>query len=214
MPRPSQNVDQRLLDAGLELLPQTGCAGLSVRRLTEHAGVNLGMFHYHFKSKDNFIRAVLQRTYEDMFAALTLEVETDPAASPVHNLRSAVRVLAHFGRRHRHLMVRILADAMAGEALAREFLQANLPRHIAVIGRLIAQAQQRGEFRPAPPPQVLAFIAAGVASPILIGTAMQGDGALPGVTALIDEHLLSDAAIEARIDAALRAWLTRPEETP
>jgi AcrR family transcriptional regulator len=214
MPRPSQNVDQRLLDAGLELLPQTGCAGLSVRRLTEHAGVNLGMFHYHFKSKDNFIRAVLQRTYEGMFAALTLEVETDPAASPVHNLRSAVRVLAHFGRRHRHLMVRILADAMAGEAPAREFLQANLPRHIAVIGRLIAQAQQRGEFRPAPPPQVLAFIAAAVASPILIGTAMQGAGSPPEAGALIDDHLLSDAAIEARIDAAVRAWLIPPEETP
>ena len=85
MPRPSQNVDQRLLDAGLELLPLTGCAGLSVRRLTEHAGVNLGMFHYHFKSKDNFIRAVLQRTYEAMFSALTLEV--DATATPLHNLR-------------------------------------------------------------------------------------------------------------------------------
>jgi AcrR family transcriptional regulator len=212
MPRPSQNVDQRLLDAGLELLPQTGCAGLSVRRLTEHAGVNLGMFHYHFKSKDNFIRTVLQRTYEEMFAALTLKV--DPAASPVHNLRGAVRVLALFGRQHRHLMVRILADAMGGETLAREFLQANLPRHIGVVGALIAQAQQRGEFRAAPPPQVLAFIAAGVASPILIGTAMQGEGALPGVAAVVDEHLLSDAAIETRIDAALRAWLVQPGATP
>jgi hypothetical protein len=43
---------------------------------------------------------------------------------------------------------------------------------------------------------------------------MQGAGGLPEANALIDDHLLSDAAIEARIDAALRAWLTRPEETP
>jgi hypothetical protein len=35
---------------------------------------------------------------------------------------------------------------------------------------------------------------------------MQGAGGPPGAGALIDEHLLSDAAIEARIDAALRAW--------
>jgi len=212
MPRPSQNVDQRLLDAGLELLPQTGCAGLSVRRLVEHAGVNLGMFHYHFKSKDNFVRAVLQRTYEAMFSALTLQA--DPAAPPLQNLRGAVRVLAHFGRQHRHLLVRILADAMGGEALAREFLQANLPRHIAVVGALIAQAQQRGELRAAPVPQVLAFIAAGVASPILIGTALQGEGAPPGAGAMVDEHLLSDAAIETRIDAAMRAWQLPPGEMP
>ena len=212
MPRPSQNVDQRLLAAGLALLPQTGCAGLSVRRLVEQAGVNLGMFHYHFKSKDNFIRVLLQHTYEEMFAELTLEVE--PAASPVQGLRAAVRVLAHFGLRHRHLMVRMLADAMSGEALAREFLQANLPRHMAVVGRLIAQAQQQGDFRPAPPPQVMAFIASAVASPVLIGTAIQGEGALPGVAALVDEHMLSDAAIERRIDAAMRAWTVTPEETP
>ena len=31
MVRPSQYIDQLLLDAGLELLPVTGCAGLSVR---------------------------------------------------------------------------------------------------------------------------------------------------------------------------------------
>lgn len=45
MARPSQNIDCALLDAGLALLPVTGCSGLSVRRLTEQAGVNLGMFH-------------------------------------------------------------------------------------------------------------------------------------------------------------------------
>ena len=212
MPRPSQNIDQRLLDAGLELLPQTGCAGLSVRRLTEHAGVNLGMFHYHFKSKDNFVRAVLQRTYEAMFSALTLQA--DPALPPLQGLRGAVRVLAHFGRQHRHLLLRILADAMGGEALAREFLQANLPRHIAVVGALIAQAQQRGELRAAPVPQVLAFIAAAVASPVLIGTALQAEGAAPGVAGLVDEHLLSDAAIETRIDAAMRAWQLSSGDTP
>ena len=69
MPRPSQNVDQLLIDAGLELLPETGCAGLSVRKLTEHAGVNLGMFHYHFRNKDNFVRTLLQRTYEGQTGA-------------------------------------------------------------------------------------------------------------------------------------------------
>jgi AcrR family transcriptional regulator len=35
----------------MALLPQTGCAGLSVRKVAERAGINLGMFHYHFKSR-------------------------------------------------------------------------------------------------------------------------------------------------------------------
>ena len=39
MPRPSQQIDQALLASGRTLLPQTGCAGLSVRALAEHAAV-------------------------------------------------------------------------------------------------------------------------------------------------------------------------------
>ena len=38
MPRPSQQIDQALLASGRTLLPQTGCAGLSVRALAEQKG--------------------------------------------------------------------------------------------------------------------------------------------------------------------------------
>src|SRR5688572_27416905 len=125
MPRPSQNVDQLLLDAGLELLPQTGCAALSVRKLADRAGVNLGMFHYHFKNEDTFIRAVLQRVYEEMFSALTLKV--DPKRPVLDNLRAVVSALARFGRDQQALLLRMAADAMAGEAAVVEFFRANLP---------------------------------------------------------------------------------------
>jgi AcrR family transcriptional regulator len=207
MARPSQNVDQLLLDAGLELLPLTGCAGLSVRRLTEHAGVNLGMFHYHFKNKDNFIRAVLQRVYEEMFSALTLKV--NPQHSPLDNLRDAVTLLARFGRDRRTLVLRIAADAMAGEALAADFLRTNLPRHVNVIGRLLVQAQQVGLLVPLPPPNAIAFLFGAVGAPILIGAAMQQH--TDATTAeSIDGMVLSDAAIAQRVDLALRGLSAPP----
>jgi len=205
MARPSQNVDQLLLDAGLELLPQTGCAGLSVRRLTEHAGVNLGMFHYHFRNKENFVRAVLQRVYEEMFSALSLQV--DATRSPVHNLREAMTVLAHFGREKRALLLRIAADAMTGEAAAADFLRANLPRHVEVIAGLVAQGQARRLLAKAPPPEVVAFLFGAVGAPVLIGAAMQQHAAGP-VAASIDLHVLSDAAIARRIEFALRGVST------
>src|SRR2546423_10457078 len=71
MPRPSRNLDLALLQAGRELFPQAGCAKLSVRAVAERAGANVGMFHYHFKSKDNFLRALLQQVYEEIFAGLS-----------------------------------------------------------------------------------------------------------------------------------------------
>ncbi|MGY4830891.1 TetR/AcrR family transcriptional regulator [Sphaerotilaceae bacterium SBD11-9] len=211
MPRPSQNVDQLLLDAGLALLPQTGSAGLSVRKLTEHAGVNLGMFHYHFKNKENFIRAVLQRVYEDMFSALSLKV--DAKRSPLENLRDALGMLARFGRDRRALLLRIAADAMAGEPLAAEFLRDNLPRHIAVILQLIAQAQARKLIVKAPPPTVIAFLFGAVGAPVLIGAAVQQQAGAAAVRA-IDDHILSDEAIAQRIGFALRGIAVQPGATP
>lgn len=206
MARPSQNVDQLLLDAGLELLPQTGCAGLSVRRLTEHAGVNLGMFHYHFRSKENFIRVVLERVYEEMFSALSLQV--DAARSPAHNLREALTVLARFGRERRALLLRIAADAMTGEVAAADFLRTNLPRHVAVITGLVGQGQAKRLFVKAPPHEVVAFLFGAVGAPVLIGAAIQ-QHAGAAVAESIDLHVLSDAAVARRIEFALQGVSTR-----
>lgn len=198
MPRPSQYIDQLLLDAGLDLLPLTGCAGLSVRRVTDHAGVNLGMFHYHFKTKENFIKAVLQRTYEEMFSALTLHIHPD--RPPLQNLRDALDVIAGFGLKNARLLVRIMGDAMNGEVLAVEFLQANLPRHMGVIATLVQQAQQDGSLRQTPVPQAIAFLAGAIAAPILAATALQQHAAARDATALV----LKQEAITERITFALR----------
>jgi AcrR family transcriptional regulator len=213
MARPSQNIDQRLLQAGMELLPQTGCRGLSARKLTEHAGVNLGMFHYHFRSKDNFIRTLLQQTYEQMFQDLVLQ--SNEGVSPVDNLRKAVRVIAGFGLAHRQLLLRIGADALAGEQVAAEFLQTNLPRHLGVVAGLVADAQRCGDLVQAPVPQVIAFIAGAVMSPVLLGSALLENGALPtSACTALEQTVLSTKAVEQRIEFALRGLSARHGETP
>lgn len=202
MPRPSRNVDQLLLKAGHELLPATGVRALSIRQVTERAGVNLGMFHYHFKTKDVFVRAILESQYNQMFASL--EIATHRSTSVVENLRAAVMVLALFGRDNRLLLVRLAGDALAGEALAVEFLRANLPRHLEVIAALIAQGQKLGRFRKMPIPQATAFLMGGVGAPILLGAALVNSGfAPPPLASVLEDAVFTDAAIHERIDMAL-----------
>ncbi|MES2316581.1 MAG: TetR/AcrR family transcriptional regulator [Pseudomonadota bacterium] len=137
MSRPSQKIDDQLIASGMALLPETGCAGLSVRKLVEHAGVNLGMFHYHFKNKDNFIRVVLQRLYEGMFADLQLQAAAGGDA--IDSLRAAVTVLGSFARANRAMLLMLVSEAMQGEPLSLQFLRENLPRHVGVILRLVMQ---------------------------------------------------------------------------
>jgi AcrR family transcriptional regulator len=203
MPRPSRNVDQLLLAAGHKLLPQTGVRGLSIRQVAEQAGVNLGMFHYHFKTKDAFVRALLDERYEEMFSALSLQARG--AKSGVENLRACLRVLAGFARDNRTMLVKIGADAFAGQPVAVEFLKANLPRHLAVILGLVVQAQKEGDIRQMPMPQALAFIGGAVGAPIVLGTAVANASFFPdAVVTQIEGAVVSDEAIAERIDMALR----------
>ena len=201
MPRPSRNVDAALLEAGRALYPLTGARGLSVRKVVEHAGANLGMFHYHFGSKEAFVRAVLQGVYEEMFAQLP---RPDAAGgSAIDGLRDALRVLAGFARTHRQLLLRLLADAMAGGTVTLEFLRANVPRHVGVLRRLVQQAQRAGEIERMPVPLALSFLAGAVAAPLLFGSALQ-QFAPAAPARLIGRHLLSRRAADQRIAMALR----------
>jgi AcrR family transcriptional regulator len=199
MPRPSRALDKALLAAGRELLPQRGCAGLSVREVAQRAGVNLGMFHYHFRTRDAFLRAVL------------LEVALD--ATPVGSLQGALGVLGRFLRDHRPLIGRVLADALAGEPCARAFVRDNLPRHVAVLKRIFAAARAAGEVRPIAFEQALGICAGAVMMPILVGGAIAQSGMAPASRTLsIRRTLLSDAAIDERIVLALAGLAPQARE--
>jgi AcrR family transcriptional regulator len=202
VPRPSRNVDAALLEAGRALYPSTGVAGLSVRRVAEHAGVNLGMFHYHFGSKEAFVRALLQRLYDGMFGELMLAAEAD--RRPVEALRAAMNVLARFVRDNRMLLRRLLTDALNEEPVALAFVRANLPRHIGVIAGLIAAAQRAGALKPVAPRQALAFVAGGVGAPILLGSVLsERDGVPAAMRRGFREAVISDRALAERVDLVL-----------
>ncbi|MEO6024442.1 MAG: TetR/AcrR family transcriptional regulator [Burkholderiales bacterium] len=202
MVRPTRNIDQQLIEAGRALLAETGCRGFSIRELTDAAGVNLGMFHYHFKTRDNFLAVVLQNVYEEMFASLTFQAHADRAH--LENLRAAVNVLGRFSRDNRLLLRRLMADMMAGEAIAQQFFRNNVPRHLGVMAGLIADAQRADELPPMAIFQAMSFIAGAVAMPIMMATALQHEGfAPPPLMANLDNDVLSDVAIAQRVDMAL-----------
>lgn len=203
-PRPSRNLDQALLAAGRELFPERGCAGMSIREVAEAAGVNLGMFHYHFKSREAFLRALMQQGYEAMFATLSLEVSRP--ADTISTLRYALRAIARFVRDNRRFLARLLADALSGEACARDFLRDNLPRHLDLLRALIARGQEEGVFARVALTQAMGVCAGSLAMPILAGGAIVDTGMLEPATAkILEATLLTNDAIDERIEMALRA---------
>ena len=205
-PRPSRNLDRALIAAGRELLPVRGCAGITIREVCEAAGVNPGMFHYHFRTREAFLRALLQQTYEDMFIHVNVQSSRD--LDPLTNLRAALRVLGRFLRDHRAFISRVLADSLCGDAIASAFLRDNMPRHLTLLQGLIGHAQEMGELRAMAVPQAIGICAGAIAAPILFAGAVEHGG--PGRA--LARGLVTDAAIDERIDLALRALAPREGE--
>jgi AcrR family transcriptional regulator len=213
MPRPSQRVDEALLRAGRALYAELGCAGLSQRRLAEHAGTSPGMFHYHFASKQQFLRTLLQQLYDEMFAGLQAAARAETPAFA--QLRAVLVALAGYARSQRPLLVRLAVDAASGESVVHDMLRSNAPRHLGLIARLLVRARAEGALAGDAPLHQLAFLMGAVVAPIVIAPGFAALGlATPGrpraslQRALADE-VLGDAAIARRVDLALSA-LQRP----
>jgi AcrR family transcriptional regulator len=204
MPRPSQHIDRALLASGHVLYPANGCAGLSVRALAEHAGVNQAMFHYHFKTKNHFLRTLLQQMYDEMYAGLNHDaMQSGPAADRLHH---ALGGLARFVRDHRPVIARVWSDAAAGQTVAREFMRTNAPRHVGLLMQLLLQAEREGSVATLPPIQRLTFVMGSVVAPLVIVSGLMAMGITPGLPASeVEGQALSDAAIAQRVDLALRA---------
>jgi AcrR family transcriptional regulator len=214
MARPSRNIDQALLRSGRVLFPQHGCGGLSLRAVAEHAGVNVGMFHYHFRTKDNFLRALLQQMYEEMFEQISGQAKHPGPA--LARLRQALLLIGRLLREHGDVIGRVWADAADGAAVARDFIKTNAPRHLALLLALMDEAERDGELVAMPGLQRFTFVMGAVAAPVLVAQRVLWLGAVPAALApQLAPQVLSDDAIAARVDMALAALRSRsPKPAP
>lgn len=204
MPRPGSNIEQVLLRSGRKLYAQRGAAGLAVRALAQHARVNPGMFHYHFRTKDEFLRRLLNGWYEEMFEQLTAHIAQD--APPLPRLEDAIFFLARFARDNRPMLSRVLMDAAAGSAVAVQFLRDNAPRHLALLLSLMAQAERDGLIVPMPAMQRFVFVMGAVGMPLLVAPALHSIGVAPRLAAAqLQAQVMSDEAIAQRIALVMKS---------
>ncbi|WP_413289995.1 TetR/AcrR family transcriptional regulator [Bdellovibrio sp. HCB337] len=202
MSRPTTNTDLRLIKAAKELIPQVGTAGLNLRQVAKKADVNLGMFHYHFKTKNEFIKRVFENIYEEFFKSFSLiyEKEQDPEEA----LRGLLLSMARFSRDNRKLLASLFGDLLNKEEIATGFVRENIGRHVKPFMEVIQRGQKDGVFESMPMAQAVSFLMASVNLPNVIAGHLDRMGRGGKIPLEIDKAVLSDAALEQRVEMALR----------
>ena len=204
MARPSQNTESRLIQAAVRLIPETGFSGLSMRKVAQKAGVNLGMFHYHFKNKEDFNQRVMEEFYEHFYSQLTLE--TAKGRDPEEQLRNALATLAKYIRENRKLLLALGRDVLDGHQPTLRFMEDNFHRHLVIIIDLIKKNQRAGIFKKdVPLPVLAAFLAVSLVGPNMIAAILEHIKLKPQynwLKKIIIPLMLSDKAINMRMDLA------------
>jgi AcrR family transcriptional regulator len=139
---------ERILDMAERLFAENGYSGTSLRSIIGAAGVNLAAVHYHFRSKDALLDAVIERRVDPINRerlAILEELEREAGGGPLA-LEHVVMALVGPPMRLAHdpdsaafvkLMGRILAESDA--AVIRKHYGEIFERFMAAIARALPQ---------------------------------------------------------------------------
>jgi TetR/AcrR family transcriptional regulator, transcriptional repressor for nem operon len=145
--KPSLRED--LLNAGLKVMFRSGYTGASVRDICEAAGVPLGSFTNHFRSKEAFAQEVLDRYFAHL-KELVKRALDDKSLTPRERLKQYLDIISAVladDKWNRGCLIGDFSIETASQSkLLRERLQAIFKEWRAPFISCIAEAQTAGEI--------------------------------------------------------------------
>jgi len=84
---------ERFLIAAMRLFARFGFEQTTVRRIAEEAGVAQGLLYHYFENKDALLRALFERSMQDVQDSFTIAVSGPPAERLERLLRGSFEIL-------------------------------------------------------------------------------------------------------------------------
>lgn len=134
----------RIIDAALELFNERGTAAVSTNHIAEKAAVSPGNLYYHFRNKEDVIRAIFIRIERHWETAFTGPTDESPSGDSVR--RTAERTYAglwKFRFFYRELGALIRRDPVLGHCY-RELRKRGLEGTKALLGELATEGVLTG----------------------------------------------------------------------
>jgi AcrR family transcriptional regulator len=87
--KPSQQTKNSIVQKAIELFNEHGTAAVSLNALSEALGISTGNLQYHYRSKEEIIRAILEVMFNDWNAVYR---EMDTKSFNLNTLRRTLRI--------------------------------------------------------------------------------------------------------------------------
>lgn len=203
MGRTPSKTDEKLIKAGVTLARKKGLSGFTVREVCAKSGVNLGMFHYYFKTKECFDQAVLKTLYRELMEEIAIEVSPDKTAR--ENVAYILKSINAFAQKNRIMLSALVGDVFAGNKSTLAFLTSNFTEHMSVLLQELRRAQTQGEV----PRDLLFSLAVALVAPVVLPQLVLGlmsrmEGSIPQHVKTLLASAAFDHTADERIQLALR----------
>ena len=144
---PSQRTKNNILQKAIELFNEVGTASISMNALAEALGISAGNLQYHYRNKDEIIRAIL----EEMFKQFDVVYEPTQEPFTLDTLRRLMRLNFDIVWKYRFFFRELSALLRHDKLLARRFREIQEQRltdQENIIKRLAASGGVRAALRP------------------------------------------------------------------
>jgi AcrR family transcriptional regulator len=192
MPRPASDIPERLLEAARRHFLDQGVDGSSLRAIAQDAGTSIGMIYYHYETKDELFRAVVEQVYEPLLADL---LETlDPELEPADRLRRVFGRLGRMSDEELEVVRIILREGMSHSERLSWVVERFTRGHLPMVFRLFADGLDDGTFRKDVHPLVLMLATGSLGIFAQVIRRRLPEGGLPAVGAPQGEELAAAMA--------------------
>lgn len=197
-----------IIRAGRELLAKGSGPGISVRDVMTRAGVNHGLFHYYFKTKERFFEEMVQNLFNEFYVAA--EGAPQGSQDPLEKLRSLLIASAFFVRDGWPLLWPVLKDPTINK-VARKRFYGKVGPHLKLLNAALQECRRKGRLAPDPDSRAMMDLLNSTMAPILMHQLMMeatpelvSEGYIPSKKNSVDKE-----EIHKSVDLALRRIMKR-----
>jgi len=136
---------QRILDAAIEVIAENGFFESPVSKIAERAGVADGTIYLYFKSKDDVLRAAIDRMAQRFYDGV--EREFQRVTDPREQLETIGRLHLETVTVNRSMAVLMQTEVRQSARFIAEFSHKHLVRYSQIVREVIRRGQEQGVFR-------------------------------------------------------------------
>ncbi|MDR0581244.1 MAG: TetR family transcriptional regulator [Holosporaceae bacterium] len=167
MTRPSKGLDLAMIEAGKQIISESGAKKLTLKNICEKAKANPGMFIYYFKTKDVFLLKLLSSIFDEFrdFAQLN----TRPKENPLERLKICLEKFSEFCSFKKRSFAELFLEIMKNKKLLEKAVLEIQNNHI--MFHLILECKEKGYFNTSLPVlEIFAMmVAGGLQSTVVFG---------------------------------------------